>query len=158
MTYNADGTIQKVPWWTKEGVPQIGTFNPFAQVEAATICYEKGVKTKLRGSTQQGVYVNVTDDGAYIKIKGVDFGDQGATNFLASVAAVTNGATITLRLDSETGNAIGTLKVKSTGVPDKWDTQSCKITGARGVHDLYLKFFGNGTPVMNVDWWKFESK
>jgi hypothetical protein len=25
-------------------------------------------------------------------------------------------------------------------------------------HDLYLKFFGNGTPVMNVDWWKFESK
>ena len=158
MTYNADGTIQKVPWWTKEGVPQIGTFNPFAQVEAATICYEKGVKTKLRGSTQQGVYVNVTDDGAYIKIKGVDFGDQGATNFLASVAAVTNGATITLRLDSETGNAIGTLKVKSTGAPDKWDTQSCKITGARGVHDLYLKFFGNGTPVMNVDWWKFESK
>jgi beta-xylosidase len=158
MTYNADGTIQKVPWWTKEGVPQIGTFNPFAQVEAATICYEKGVKTKLRGSTQQGVYVNVTDDGAYIKIKGVDFGDQGATNFLASVAAVTNGATITLRLDSETGNAIGTLKVKSTGAPDKWDTQSCKITGARGVHDLYLKFFGNDTPVMNVDWWKFESK
>jgi beta-xylosidase len=158
MTYNADGTIQKVPWWTKEGVPQIGTFNPFAQVEAATICYEKGVKTKLRGSTQQGVYVNVTDDGAYIKIKGVDFGDQGATNFLANVAAVTNGATITLRLDSETGNAIGTLKVKSTGAPDKWDTQSCKITGARGVHDLYLKFFGNGTPVMNVDWWKFESK
>ena len=158
MTYNADGTIQKVPWWTKEGVPQIGTFNPFAQVEAATICYEKGVKTKLRGSTQQGVYVNVTDDGAYIKIKGVDFGDQGATNFLANVAAVTNGTTITLRLDSETGNAIGTLKVKSTGAPDKWDTQSCKITGARGVHDLYLKFFGNDTPVMNVDWWKFESK
>ena len=158
MTYNADGTIQKVPWWTKEVVAHIGTFNPFAQVEAATICYEKGIKTKLRGSTQQGVYVNVTDDGAYIKIKGVDFGDQGATNFLANVAAVTNGATITLRLDSETGNAIGTLKVKSTGAPDKWDTQSCKITGARGVHDLYLKFFGNGTPVMKVDWWKFESK
>ena len=156
MTYNADGTIQKVPWWTKEGVPQIGTFNPFAQVEAATICYEKGVKTKLRGSTQQGVYVNVTDDGAYIKIKGVDFGDQGATNFLASVAAVTNGATITLRLDSETGNAIGTLKVKSTGDLDKWETQSCKIRGAKGVHDLYLKFFGNGTSVMNIDWWKFE--
>ena len=39
MTYNDDGTIPKVPWWTKEGVPQVGTFNPFAQVEAATICY-----------------------------------------------------------------------------------------------------------------------
>ena len=158
MTYNEDGTIPKVPWFTKEGVAQVGTFNPYAQVDAATICYEKGVKTKPRGGGQQGVYVTVNDNGSYIKIKGVDFGDQGATNFLASVATVTNGTTITLRLDSEVGTAIGTLKVKSTGAPDKWDTQSCKITGARGVHDLYLKFFGNGTPLMNVDWWKFESK
>jgi len=86
----------------------------------------------------------------------VDFGDKGATNFLASVAGVANATTMTLRLDSEVGTAIGTLKVKSTDALDKWDTQFCKITGARGVHDLYLKFFGNGTPLMNVDWWKFE--
>lgn len=155
ITYNADGTIQKVPWWTKEGVAQVGTFNPFAQVEAATICYEKGVKTTSRGGSQPGVYVSVTENGAYIKIKGVDF-DKGATNFLASVAAAADGNTITMRLDSETGNAIGTLKVKSTGTLDKWEIQSCKITGAKGVHDLYLKCFGSGTPVLNVDWWKFE--
>jgi arabinoxylan arabinofuranohydrolase len=156
MTYNADGTIAKVPWWNPEGVPQVGTFNPFTQVEAATICYEKGVKTKPRGADRKGVYVNATENGAYIKIKGVDFGSKGATNFLASVAATTAGSTLALRLDSETGVTIGTLKVNSTGDLDKWETQSCKITGVRGVHDLYLKFFGSGTPVMNVDWWKFE--
>jgi arabinoxylan arabinofuranohydrolase len=156
LTYNPDGTIPKLPWWNNEGVAQVGTFNPFAQVDAATICYEKGVKIKPRGGDQQAVYVNVTENGAYIKIKGVDFGDKGATNFLASVATVTDGTTITMRLDSEVGTATGTLKVKSTGDLDKWETQSCNIRGARGVHDLYLKFFGNGTPVMNVDWWKFE--
>ena len=177
MAYNEDGTIPKVPWFTKEGVAQIGTFNPYAQVDAATICYEKGVKTRPRAGSpreispagqpaeasqlisqggSQGVYVTVTDNGACIKIKGVDFGDQGAANFLASVAAATEGATLTLRLDSEVGFAVGTLKVKSTGDLDKWETQSCRITGARGVHDLYLKFFGSGTPLMNVDWWKFE--
>ena len=152
LTYNADGTIPKLPFWNKEGVAQVGTFNPFTQVGAATICHEKGVKTLPRGGNQQGVYVNATENGAYIKIKGVDF-DKGATNFLASVAAAADGATITLRLDSETGNPIGTLKVKSTGALDKWETQSCKITGARGVHDLYLKFFGNSTPLVAVDWW-----
>jgi arabinoxylan arabinofuranohydrolase len=156
MTYNTDGTISKVPWWNPEGVPQVGMFNPFTQVEAATICYEKGVKTKPRGADRKGVYVNATENGAYIKIKGVDFGSKGATNFLANVAATTAGSTIALRLDSETGVTIGTLKVNSTGDLDKWETQSCKITGVRGVHDLYLKFFGSGTPVMNVDWWKFE--
>jgi hypothetical protein len=156
LTYNPDGTIQKLPWWSDAGVAQVGTFNPYAQVDAATICYEKGVKTIPRGNNQPDVYVNATENGAYIKIKGVDFGNKGATNFLASVAAVTDGTTITLRLDSETGTAIGTLKVKPTGALDKWETRSCNIRGARGVHDLYLKFFGNGTPVMNVDWWKFE--
>jgi len=156
MTYNPDGTIQKLPWWNDAGVAQLGTFNPYAQIEAATICYEKGVKTRSRGGNAQGVYVNVTENGAYIKIKGVDFGDAGAANFLASVAAVDDGATITARIDSETGFAIGTLKVKSTGALDKWETQNCKISGAKGVHDLYLKFFGNGAPLMNVDWWRFE--
>ncbi len=156
MTYNPDGTIQKLPWWNDEGVAQIGAFNPYAQVDAATICYEKGVKTKPRSGENQGVYVAAVENGAYIKIKGVDFGSKGATNFLASVATVTDGTTITMRLDSETGKAIGTLKVKSTGAWDKWETQSCNIKGAGGVHDLYLKFFGNGSPLMNVDWWKFE--
>ena len=156
LTYNADGTIPKLPWWNDAGVVQVGTFNPYVQVDAATICYEQGVETLPRGGNQQGEYVNVTENGAYIKIKGVDFGDKGATNFLASVTAATDGATVTMRLDSEVGFAIGTLKVKSTGALDKWETQSCKITSARGVHDLYLKFFGNGTPLMNVDWWKFE--
>jgi hypothetical protein len=156
MTYNPDGTIQKLPWWNDEGVAQVGTFNPYAQVDASTICYEKGVKTKPRGSDQQGVYVNAIENGAYIKIKGVDFGNKGATNFIASVAAAADGATITMRLDSETGNAIGTLKVKSTGALEKWETQSCKITGARGVHDLYLKFFGGNGRLFNLDHWKFE--
>lgn len=156
MNYNPDGTIQKVPWWTPEGVPQVGTFNPFRQVDAATICYEKGVKTKPRGGEKQGVYVNVTNNGAYIKIKGVDFGDQGARRFIANMASETEGATLTLRLDTETGRAIGTLKVKPTGSQDKWEEQSCNINGVRGVHDLYLTFFGNGSALMNVDWWKFE--
>ena len=100
--------------------------------------------------------MSATKNGAYIKIIGVDFGDKVATNFLASVATATDGTTITMRLDSETGIAIGTLKVQSTVGLDKWETQSCHIKGARGVHDLYLKFFGNSMPVMNIHEWKFE--
>ena len=39
MTYSQDGTIQKLPWWNDEGVAQVGTFNPYEPVDAATICY-----------------------------------------------------------------------------------------------------------------------
>jgi beta-xylosidase len=156
LTYNADGTIQKLPWWNDEGAAQVGTFNPFAQVDAATICYEKGVKTHARGGDKRGVYATITENGAWIKIKGVDFGEKGAAKFTASLASTAEGNSIVLRLDSEVGMPIGTLKVNPTGAVDTWEAQSCKITGAKGVHDLYLKFFGTGTPLMNVDWWKFE--
>ena len=155
MTYNADGTIQKHPWWSTNGVAQIGNFNPFVQTEAATICWETGVSTQNRGG-KAGVYVTVNTNGAYIKIKGVDFRKKGAKNFLASVAGPTKGNAIELRLDSETGPIIGTLKVKSTGALDKWKTQSCSVKMAKGVHDLYLKFTGSDGPLLNFDWWKFE--
>ena len=155
MTYNADGTIQKHPWWSTNGVAQIGNFNPFAQTEAATICWETGVSTQNRGG-ETGVYVTVNTNGAYIKIKGVDFGRKGAKNFLASVAGATKGNAIELRLDNENGPTIGTLKVKSTGTLDKWMTQSCSVKMAKGVHDLCLKFTGGDGPLLNFDWWKFE--
>ncbi len=156
MTYNPDGTIPKLPWWNNEGVAQVGTFNPFTQVDAATICYERGVKTLPRPANKPGVYVSVSENGSYIKLKGVDFGDKNTAKFFASVATPNEGTTVTLRLDSEAGPAIGTIKVKPTGGLDQWDTQSCNIKNAKGVHDLYLKFFGTGTPLINIDWWKFE--
>ncbi|HLP75854.1 MAG TPA: family 43 glycosylhydrolase [Candidatus Paceibacterota bacterium] len=158
MTYNANGTIQKHPWWSTNGVAQVGTFNPYAQTEAATICWENGIKTTNRGEGKSGVYVTATTNGAYIKLKGVDFGGKGAGKFIASVASTSKGGVIELRLDSETGLRIGKLQVKPTGGLDKWETQSCSVRGAKGIHDLYLKFTGDGSSLMNFDWWKCEPK
>ncbi len=158
MTYNDDGTIQKHPWWSTNGVSQIGTFNPYAQTEAATICWETGVKTTNRSGGKAGVYVTANTNGACIKLKGVDFGKKGAKKFLATVASASASNKIELRLDSETGPLIATLKVKPTGALDKWETQSCRVSGAQGVHDLYFKFTSASSPLMNFDWWQFEQK
>jgi hypothetical protein len=76
------------------------------------------------GGGRAGVFVSVNTNTAYIKIKGLDFGSKGAAKFFASVAGATKGSAIELRLDSETGPLIGTLKVKPTGALDKWETQS----------------------------------
>jgi hypothetical protein len=86
----------------------------------------------------------------------VDFTGKGAAKFTASVASATDGGAIELRLDSETGPVVGTLKVKPTGSLDKWEMQSCSVSGAKGVHDLYLKFTGSDGMQLNFDWWKFE--
>ncbi len=151
--YNADGTFPTINMTTNGPAP-LGHLNPFDRTEAETIAWESGVKTAK--SDAVGVYVTDIHNGACIRVCSVDFGDKGSSKFLASVASATKGGAIELRLDSETGPLIGTLKVKPTGASDKWKTQSCRARGAKGVHDFYLKFTGGDGPLMNFDWWKFE--
>jgi hypothetical protein len=153
MKFNPDGSIVQMTM-TKEGVPAVATLNPYQRVEAETIAWESGVKTAQNADV--GVYVTGIHAGAYIKVCNVDFGGKGAAKFMASVAGVADGGAIELRLDGETGAVIGTLKVKSTGGADKWETQTCDVSEAKGVHDLVLKFTGGSEPSLNFDWWKFE--
>jgi len=153
--FNADGTFPTIAM-TDAGPTAIAHLDPFQQQQAATICFSKGVKTAARAQGVKGVYVTSKEQDAYIKVASLDFGSRGAAKFLASVAATAEGHTIELRIDSLASEVIGTLNVKPTGAPDKWESQSTAVAGVKGIHDLYLTFTGGGEPLVNVDTWKFE--
>ena len=154
MTFNPDGSIPMVQP-TTGGPAAVATLNPYQRVEAETIAWESGIKTT--NSTGAGVYVTGIHDGSYIKVCNVDFTSQGGAKFRARVAGTTDGGAIELRLDNTNGPIIGTLNVKSTGGADKWETQSCDVSGATGVHNLVLKFTGGNQPQFNFDWWSFSA-
>ena len=101
LTYDADGTIPEVPWWSSSGAPQIGHLDPYARTEAETMAWSSGVKTEA--CSEGGLNVGHIENGDYIiKVKGVDFG-PGATSFEASVASAGSGGAIELRLDGASG-------------------------------------------------------
>ncbi len=153
FNYNSDGTIPSIPI-TKNGPDQIGNLDPYVRTEAETICWESGVETEQ--CDEGGMNVGHIENGDYIKIKGVNFG-SGATSFDARVASATSGGNIELRLDSPTGTLVGTCSVSGTDGWQTWTTESCKVIGATGIHDLYLKFTGDSGYLLNIDWWKFTS-
>ena len=154
FSYNEDGSIPQIDY-TKTGIVKgVAKLDPFARTEAETIAWASGVETAKRDGV--GVFVTDIDNGDYIKVRDVHFGDKGAVRFLASVAATAKGGAIELRLDSGTGPLIGTLKAAPTGGMDKWEIESSSVTGAEGVHDLYFEFVGGSGALMNFDWWKFE--
>jgi arabinoxylan arabinofuranohydrolase len=155
MTYNSDGTIEKDPWWSKEGVPQVGRLNPYIRTEAETICWESGVKTEKDNKT--GVYVTNINNGDYIKVAGADFG-RGAKSFEASVASASGGGYIEIRIDSLTGSVLGTCYVASTGGWQKWIAKSCMVNKVKGIHDVYFVFKGGRGDLFNFDWWKFNAE
>jgi hypothetical protein len=153
FTYNADGTIPTFNMTSGGVVKGVSNLNPYLQTEAETICWESGVATEK--CSEGGMDVENIENGDWIKVEGVDF-SSGAVSFDARVASATNGGKIELRLDSSTGTLIGTCGVQGTGGGQNWTTKSCNITGATGVHDLYLQFTGGSGNLFNINWWKFN--
>src|SRR3954463_3897544 len=83
--YNTDGSFPTIRM-TESGPAGVGHLNPYEKTEAETICWESGIETQT--SEKTGLYVTAIDDGDYIKVKSVDFGDGGAKAFAASVASL----------------------------------------------------------------------
>jgi len=154
FTYNADGTIPTIKM-TTAGPPAIANLNPFVQTEAETIAWSTGLKTEV--CSEGGMDVTSINNGDYIKVKSVDFG-TGAVSFDARVASASSGGSIELRLDSATGTLVGTCAVSGTGGAQTWATKSCTVSGATGLHDLFLKFTGGSGDLFNFNWWKFTPR
>lgn len=150
LNFNADGSIKQVTY-TTDGVPQIGTLNPYVRVEAETMNAQSGIETET--CSAGGMDVTQIANGDWISVRGVDFGTTGATSFTARVASAAAGGSIELRLGSATGTLLGTCNVPSTGGTQTWANVTCNVSGATGVKNLYLKFTGNGT--FNFDYWQF---
>ncbi len=147
---------------------QLHWLNPYRRVEAETMNWGFGLKSAKMGIENTGVvkdmpastgkrnmYIFDINDGEYIRLRGVDFG-KGAKQFsMIAAAAAKAGCTITLRLDSQEGPVIGTATVKSTNSVDKYKVFSTKVTGATGVHDLYL-CFSKAQGDVRLDYWSFK--
>ena len=154
FNYNSDGAIPTINM-TTNGVAGVGNLNPYVTTQAETISWESGIETE--GSSEGGLDVANIENGDFIKVKGVNFG-SGATSFDARVASATSGGNIELRLDdSSAGTLIGTCAVPGTGGWQTWVTKTCTVSGATGIHDLYLRFTGGSGFLLNVNWWKFNS-
>ena len=167
ITYNADGTIQEIPYWLdQQPMKQLHWLNPYQRVEAETMAWGFGLKSAKMGIENTGVvadmptstgkknmYIFDINDGEYIKLRGVDFG-KGAKQFNI-IAAATGGCTISLRLDSADGPVVGTVTIGKTGSVEKYRTFSGKVKNATGVHDLYI-CFDKATGDVRLDWWQFK--
>ena len=159
MTYNADGTIQELPYFLDCKLEQIEPFNPFRKVEAETMAWGYGLETITKnpwGKDRWNQLVTGIDDGEYIMVKGVDFA-KGASVFKISASCHLYGGTIEIRLDATDGKMIGSVNIANT--KSELKVFETDIKGATGLHDLYFVFKGStkqSKNLFNLDWWEFK--
>jgi len=165
LTYNVDGTIQKLPFWSTTGVKQLGTINPYNRNEAEAMAYSEGLKTTMVTEWERNVswnkgkkvadryFVTSINNGDYIKIQGVDF-SKGSKSVDVNVASLYGGA-IEIHTDKIDGPLLGVIQVTTSGEGDLWKTVTAPVKNVLGVHDLYFVFSGK-KDLFNLDWWKIN--
>ena len=165
LTYNSDGTIQLLPFWSTTGVKQLGTVNPYNRTEAETMAYSEGVKTEVatewerNASWNKGkkigdrVFVTSIHNGDYIKVQDVDL-SKGSSTIDACVASL-RGGKIEIHTDKIDGPILGIINVIACGEGDLWKAITTPVKNTKGVHDLYFVFKGEND-LFNFDWWRFN--
>ena len=143
----ADGTMPKVAG-TRKGVAQVGHFDPYQVVEAATIGAMAGISTaeyRPEGAAAGRMKVTGIHPGDWIAVYGVDFG-SGAKQFRCRVTPPPAGGAgaIQIRRGGLDGTPVGYVKVE----PGKADYTVDLLQTVAGAHDLVFVFHGTG--------WDFE--
>lgn len=154
VEYYEDGSIKPIDA-DMEGVSQLKAFSPYSEVAGTTIGWNSGIAPRDLGGNN--MVLSSINNGDWLAIGGVDFGENGAETFEAEIAGLAGG-TIELRLDSPDGEVIGTLDVKS-GNGDEFTTLSCSVENAVGEHTLFFVYSGEGKDeLMEVQSWQFTEK
>ena len=157
LAINEDGTLGRTKG-TRAGVEQSGYLNPYETVEAETIWNSAGVSTTQYGETSVAcgsgnMVVCDIKTGSWIGLKGVDFGDKGATEFVASVCGSAEEGVIQIRIDRLMGDIVGYLTIPAGDGATYTEQVGKLMETVTGVHDLYFTFYGSG---YSLDTWKFR--
>jgi len=187
MHYNADGTIQEVPYWLDLRLPEVvATLNPYRRVEAETMAWGYGLRTEKIGiagtrelvakarrnhddssiinqfptsTGKKNLYVYDLNGGEFIRLRSVDFGKKAARSFQLTAAAAENAsATISLHLDNPGGPLLGTLELTSTGNADTYRAFTTQLTQKLATGTHDLFLvIDRARGDVRLDWWQFKN-
>lgn len=145
LTFSGSPSMVRLDWFKFIRTPR----DAFARMEAES--YDD-----IEGIRDYGTAVGSLTPGDFLRYKRLDFKD-GPSWFHACVGTKPEfqGSRIQVRLDSVTGPIVSELTVRSTGTFTNFKVQSAPVSGAQGIHDVYLTF----TPkdkVGDMDWFCFS--
>jgi len=128
---------------------QSGTsYQVYTPILAASYNNALGVQTE--NCSEGGLDVGSISNGSYTLYNQVNL--NGIVTFIARVASAGSGGNIEIRLDSPTGPLIGTSAVPATGGWQTWTDTQCTLSGASGIHNVYLVYTGGNGNLFNVQW------
>lgn len=151
ITFNADGTINEVEMTTQGAA---GPLDARLKMDAERACLLFGnVRIQACASDNEELAEMRNEDKAAYKY--IDFGN-GVDSVTVNVAPGSKGGTINFAIDQPWGPSIASVNVPGNGDGKQWITLSAKVNSVKGVHALWMRFWGEGTDFFRVDWFQFK--
>jgi glucosylceramidase len=128
-----------------------------SQIEGSSYSSESGLQTETTSDSTGGYDLGYLSPNSYALYENIDFGASVGTVYVRE-ASDGNGGTATFYLDSVNSTPIATVDLPVTGGWQTWQTVIGMVSGASGVHNLYVVFTGGGTSgsIANVNWFQFQ--
>lgn len=155
FTMGEDGTIGVIRQ-TASGREQLKNVDPYRENNAANMAMNAGLDTAPLEDGEPGTMILTgIDSGDYMKVQGVDFGENGPESLecllRAEAGADLSSCAVRVSVDMPWGDVIAWLNPEAgEGFTACRASLEKKITG---VHDLYFVFGGSGYEMKS---WRFE--
>jgi uncharacterized protein (TIGR03790 family) len=144
ITNGQGGGLYNLEWISFQGAASV--------IEAASYNSLSGGE-QLEPNSEAGQDLGYISNGNYAVYSQIKL--DSMTSFEARVASAGGGGAIEVHLDSSSGTLIGTCTVPVTGGWQTWSTVTCGLSGASGIHDVYLVFTGGNGSLFNLEWFNF---
>lgn len=143
--------------WTGSVTGSAAPVAATSQIQGSSYSSESGLETETTGDSTGEYDLGYISAGAVTVYRNVDFGN-GVTGVTVRTASGGNGGTATFYLDSTQGTPIAAVNLPVTGGWQTWVNATGTVSGASGVHDLYVVYSGGGASdsISNVNWFQFQ--
>jgi len=128
----------------------------FSRIEAEDYDSKNGTGTEACSDTDGGFNVGSIGDGNWLMYSNIDMTDVHSISARLSNKSSSDG-TVEVRLDSETGDLLGTINIPNTGSWQSWQTVAINLESVVGIYDLYLVFNHPTSYVGNINWIELSS-
>jgi len=148
ITFNDDGTINEVEMTSQGAGPPLPAKR---LIDAERACLLFGNTRIVMESPSNEVLAGIRNDdkAAY---KYIDFG-KGVDSVLFRVRSVGSGGIIDVAVDQPWGRSVAQAEVPAyTG---GWTVVAAPVRATEGVHAVWLRFYGKGENLFEVDWLQF---
>ena len=149
--FNNDGSIDEVEMTSQGALPPLDATK---QIDAERACLLYGnVRIEALSSDNEKLSGIRNDDKAVYKY--IDF-NEGVKSITLRVKRGRKAGKINIMIDKPWHKKIAEIEIKQGSNEQNWENLTFEVENTKGVHALWLQFFGDDKSIFEIDWIRFN--